>query len=259
MAVRSTNTNNPMALKYLANAVLTPGRTNRKTGVPLNLTLRFGEDRFVWSKLGVELVNVTIGIRETYINFELCSCSFPEADWAVNPVQPQSVVLEQSISNVESTVVEYTKSNRSAAKPSFDITDGMPASNSTFDRQKSRKNEDRSSTETRIAFSQEYFSVVARGTATSPSWHIRALPGWEMLNGTVIDNARFVVALTEGVKSQIDLVLDVPMHGYVFRADDGKMTSQPNRFGIIGLLIKKHVLPKRRSVAKLELQSQIVG
>lgn len=260
MNASSKRTNRSLPFQYLANATLVAGRSNRKSGVPVHFTLRFGEDRFVLKRLGVTLVDVTIGIRASYINFELDNCSMPEAEWAINPTAPQSLSTERVIVVTNTTAQEKAKGSKSTLDP-LGATDTtiLPLIKSSFESQRSQKHENRSVVETRTSFNKELFSISARGTASYPSWHIRALPDEDMLVGTLVDNARCVVAQPDGPKAQVRAMLVVPSHGYVLRRSDGSTTNRPNRWGITKLLIKKHLLSRPHLLAALDLQPPSLG
>ncbi len=222
--------------KTVVSASLSLSATN-KIGKALGLTVRGEEVKASW-----RFPSIRYSVNRVFIHFESDECSFPEEDWAYDPVTLEDVELSRENS-------ENFESTKSA---DFGWTGAITASIPTGSVKSSRSRVDKKTSFSGTKYLEVHRPILAHGTATSPTWSLTSDRALKPLLGTLVRHDRFCRAEPKGPKAKIRVSFEIPYDALLFRRPDGAYSG--NKFGIMRLLLRKSVCDKKQIICEAEIE-----
>ncbi|WP_137934920.1 hypothetical protein [Mesorhizobium comanense] len=221
--------------KNVVSASLSLSATN-KIGKVLGLTVRGEEAEANW-----RVPRISYSVNRVLIHFEAEGCTFPEEDWAYDPVTLTDV--EFSHENSETTEVTNNTDFGWAGSITASIPGGSVKS--------SRSRAEKKTTVSVTKFLETHKPILAHGTASNPTWSLTSERAHKPLLGTLIRHDRFCRAEPNGPKAIVRVSFEIPYDALLFRRPDGSYSG--NKFGVARLLIRKSICGKRTALCEMEI------
>lgn len=209
---------------------------SNKKGKALAVTIRGGE-----GIVGGLLQTFRYSVCRLQIDFDLSNCVLPEDDWAHDPITLQD--------RTEDHKATATQENSTTSNTEWMATAAVnPSSQVSHKRSGAKRN---ISSEERI-YSTTYTPLLANGSSTQPSWTLTAETSNSPLFGTLIKASRFCRVEPTGDSPKVAISYTIPYDALLIRKPDGQLVSG-NGFGIIRLMMRKHLCEKKIEISAIEI------
>lgn len=202
---------------------------SNREGWSFGLSLRFGLEPIPFRRLGLFPSQITIGVTEAEIAFDLENVTMPDEDWAFDNPMPQTleVSLERTTETGKDNLIEGTTSKENDGSFSGEAQANPKISLSAKLRQ--AQSEKTASTDKMKDQVLEKYTVsrsmlVASGGPSAPTWSITSFFKDQVLRGTAVKASYFARALPTGEGSKLSMKATIPKHALRIRDETGAFT-----------------------------------
>jgi hypothetical protein len=213
---------------------------SNKPGQSVHLTLRFGQERFRFERLGITLADLYVGIRRAFLNFSLNDCLMPDEDWAVDPPIEVGRAISRTVGDSHSSKRQTSKSAKSSVGASLS-SDAVPGGklSSKIEVAVAEKIEQQAAEMVSDEFERTLQFVSARGGPRNPSWDIGCPPDDTILRGALFKDQHFCRVVATGDHPHATVSLEIPKNGLVIKDQTGAFDFLPNKRALTRMLLSQ--------------------
>lgn len=202
---------------------------SNREGWSFGLSLRFGLLPISFRRLGVFPSQITIGVTEADIVFDLENVTMPDEDWAFDTSMQKNleVAIERTAEAGKDSATEGTASREGEgsfageahANPKFSLSAKLKQAQS-----EKTATTDKIKVQVLEKYTVSRSLLVASGGPSAPSWNVSSFFKDQVLRGTAVKTNYFARALPIGEGSKLSLKATIPEHALKIRDETGAFT-----------------------------------
>jgi hypothetical protein len=212
---------------------------SNKPGHSVHLTLRFGEQRFHFQKLGVTIADLYVGVCHAFLNFGLNDCVMPDEDWAIDPPIEVERAVDRVVGDTHSGKQHRSASSKGSLKGAVSAAAPTGESGAEVEVATAESTEQQTRETVSDQFARTLSFVTARGGPGNPSWDIGCPSDDRILRGALFKDQHFCRVVPTGDTPQATVTLEIPKDGLVIKDKTGAYDLLPNKRALTRMLLSR--------------------